>query len=59
MPHQPGGMPTGLYVDPTSGLALPNGTALAPVGRRVGAYFLSIALAIVTLGHDPQGVLRP
>jgi uncharacterized RDD family membrane protein YckC len=42
-------MPAGLYVDPGSGLALPNGTALAPIGRRVGAYFLAIVLAIVTL----------
>jgi uncharacterized RDD family membrane protein YckC len=50
MPQQPGGMPPGLYLDRASGLALPNGTALAPVGRRVGAYFLSIVLAIVTLG---------
>jgi uncharacterized RDD family membrane protein YckC len=50
MPQQPGGVPPGLYVDPANGLALPNGTALAPVGRRVGAYFLSIVLVIVTLG---------
>jgi uncharacterized RDD family membrane protein YckC len=33
-----------------SGLALPNGVQLASVGRRIGAYFLSIVLAIVTLG---------
>jgi uncharacterized RDD family membrane protein YckC len=50
MPQQPGGMPAGLYLDPASRVALPNGTVLAPIGRRVGAYFLSIALAIVTLG---------
>lgn len=31
-------------------LGLPEGVVLAPVGRRVGAYFLSILLAIVTLG---------
>jgi uncharacterized RDD family membrane protein YckC len=30
-------------------LALPNGTELASVGRRIGAYFLAIPLAIVTL----------
>lgn len=29
---------------------LPPGVTLAPVGRRIGAYFLSILLAIVTLG---------
>jgi uncharacterized RDD family membrane protein YckC len=39
-----------MYVDPDSGLTLPQGVVLAPVGRRVGAYFLSIVLAIVTLG---------
>lgn len=42
--------PPGMYGDATSGLALPNGTQLAPVGRRVGAWFLSILLVIVTLG---------
>lgn len=42
--------PAGMYVDAASGLALPNGTQLAPVGRRIGAWFLSIVLAIVTLG---------
>lgn len=41
--------PPGMYFDPVSGLMLPNGTALASVGRRIGAYFLSIVLAIVTL----------
>lgn len=30
--------------------ALPQGVELAPVGRRIGAWFLSIPLAIVTLG---------
>lgn len=29
---------------------LPSGVSLAPVGRRIGAYFLSILLSIVTLG---------
>lgn len=29
---------------------LPPGVTLAPAGRRIGAYFLSIVLAIVTLG---------
>jgi uncharacterized RDD family membrane protein YckC len=39
-----------MYFDQVSGLTLPVGTVLAPVGRRIGAYFLSIVLAIVTLG---------
>ena len=42
--------PQGMYFDPASGLMLPNGTALAGVGRRIGAYFLAIPLFIVTLG---------
>ena len=40
----------GTYLDPASGLVLPQGTELASVGRRVGAYFLAIPLSIVTLG---------
>jgi uncharacterized RDD family membrane protein YckC len=40
----------GLYFDPLSGLNLPEGTQLASAGRRIGAYFLAIPLAIVTLG---------
>ena len=31
-------------------LGLPSGVELASVGRRIGAYFLAIPLAIVTLG---------
>lgn len=31
-------------------IELPSGVTLAPVGRRIGAYFLAIPLAIVTLG---------
>jgi uncharacterized RDD family membrane protein YckC len=46
----PGSIPPGMYVDPNSGLLLPNGTELASVGRRVGAFFLAIPLAIITLG---------
>lgn len=42
-------VPAGMYYDAASGLTLPNGTALASVGRRIGAYFLSIVLVIVTL----------
>jgi uncharacterized RDD family membrane protein YckC len=38
-----------MYYDQASGLNLPNGTTLASVGRRIGAYFLAIPLAIVTL----------
>ena len=45
----PGMAPPGMYYDQASGLTLPNGTTLAPVGRRIGAYFLAIPLAIVTL----------
>jgi uncharacterized RDD family membrane protein YckC len=40
----------GMYFDQASGLQLPEGTELASVGRRIGAYFLAIPLAIVTLG---------
>jgi len=39
-----------MYFDPASGLTLPQGVELATVGRRIGAYFLSIVLSIVTLG---------
>jgi uncharacterized RDD family membrane protein YckC len=43
-------VPPGLYFDPASGLNLPQGTQLASVGRRIGAFFLAIPLSIVTLG---------
>ena len=43
-------VPQGMYFDPLSDLLLPEGTQLASVGRRIGAYFLAIPLAIVTLG---------
>ena len=46
----PMAVPQGMWFDQASGLALPQGTELASVGRRIGAYFLSIPLAIVTLG---------
>ena len=39
-----------MYFDPASGLLLPNGVQLASIGRRIGAWFLAIPLAIVTLG---------
>jgi uncharacterized RDD family membrane protein YckC len=38
-----------LYYDQASGLSLPQGVQLASAGRRIGAYFLAIPLAIVTL----------
>jgi uncharacterized RDD family membrane protein YckC len=49
---QPGGqpVPAGMYLDQESGLMLPQGTALASSGRRIGAFFLAVPLAIVTLG---------
>ena len=43
-------LPPGMYLDRDSGLALPNGTALASSGRRIGAFFLAIPLSIITLG---------
>ena len=43
-------VPQGMYFDQMSGLLLPEGTELASVGRRIGAYFLSIPLVIITLG---------
>lgn len=48
---QPGAgvVPAGMYVDRESGLVLPEGTQLASVGRRIGAFFLAIPLSIVTL----------
>lgn len=46
----PGVAPPGMYSDPNTGVVLPNGTQLASVGRRIGAYFLGILLAVVTLG---------
>jgi uncharacterized RDD family membrane protein YckC len=44
-----GGAPAGYYFHQESGLTLPNGTELASRGRRIGSYFLSIPLVIVTL----------
>jgi uncharacterized RDD family membrane protein YckC len=38
-----------MYLDPVSGLTLPQGIGLASHGRRIGAYFLGILLIIVTL----------
>jgi hypothetical protein len=44
-----GAPPAGMYYDNVSGMNLPEGTELASHGRRIGAYFLAIPLAIVTL----------
>ena len=49
-PVYPLQVPSGMYPDPVSGLVLPKGTELASVSRRIGAYFLSFVLPIVTLG---------
>lgn len=43
-------VPPGFYHDQVSGLVLPEGTTLATVGRRIGAYFLGGLLSFVTLG---------
>lgn len=48
--QQPMVAPQGMYYEPNSGLMLPEGVQLASVGRRIGAYFLSLVLAVVTLG---------
>jgi uncharacterized RDD family membrane protein YckC len=50
MPPMAMPVPPGMYQDQLSGLILPNGTTLAPVGRRIGAFFLGWLLSIVTLG---------
>ncbi len=38
-----------MYPDPASGAFIPPGPTLATSGRRVGASFLAVPLAIVTL----------
>jgi len=48
-PGMPPQVPLGMYHDQVSGLVIPDGTTLAPVGRRIGAYFLAGLLSIVTL----------
>jgi uncharacterized RDD family membrane protein YckC len=42
-------VPEGFVFDPVSGLSFPAGVQLANPGRRIGAYFLSFVLFIVTL----------
>jgi uncharacterized RDD family membrane protein YckC len=49
-PAPMGSVPPGLRYDPASQLLIPDGTELASIGRRIGAFFLAIPLAIVTLG---------
>lgn len=49
-PAPMGSVPPGMYYDPASQLTLPQNLQLASAGRRIGAYFLAIPLAIVTLG---------
>jgi uncharacterized RDD family membrane protein YckC len=48
-PYPPQAAP-GMYFDHGSGLQLPEGVQLATNGRRIGAWFLAIPLAVVTLG---------
>jgi uncharacterized RDD family membrane protein YckC len=43
-------VPPGFYFDQLSGQVIPEGTQMASVGRRIGSWFLSIPLFIVTLG---------
>ncbi len=42
--------PAGMFLDQQSGLMLPQGTQRASRSPRIGAYFLAIPLAIITLG---------
>jgi uncharacterized RDD family membrane protein YckC len=48
-PQGPQYGPGNTVFDPGSGIYLPQGTQLASHGRRIGAWFLSILLVIVTL----------
>ncbi len=50
LPYGGQAMPSGMHLDQESGLVLPDGVQLASTGRRIGAYFLAIPLAIITLG---------
>jgi uncharacterized RDD family membrane protein YckC len=43
-------VPPGFYFDQLSGQVIPEGTQVATVGRRIGSWFLSILLFVVTLG---------
>jgi uncharacterized RDD family membrane protein YckC len=48
-----------MYYDAEHDLVLPEGVVLASVGRRIGAWFLSIVLALVTLviGYVAWGLI--
>jgi uncharacterized RDD family membrane protein YckC len=43
-------VPPGLFFDQVTGLTIPQGTQVASVGIRVGAFFLAPLLTLVTLG---------
>jgi len=43
-------VPPGMYLDPDSGVVLPEGVRLASVGRLIAAFCLAVALFAVTLG---------
>jgi uncharacterized RDD family membrane protein YckC len=43
-------VPQGMHIDQATGVLVPDGTEMASIGRRIGAYFLALPLAIVTLG---------
>jgi len=51
-PPAPGyqAVPAGMFFDQATGLTIPQGTQVASVGIRVGAFFLSGLLSLVTLG---------
>lgn len=49
LPPQPPQPPPGMYVDPESGLVLPQGVHLASRGQVARAWFLGLVLFIVTL----------
>lgn len=51
-PPMPGyqAAPGGLFLDPATGLTIPQGTQVASIGIRIGAFFLSFLLSLITLG---------
>lgn len=59
-PRPPGYVPPppGFYFDQMTGLTIPNGTAVAGVGRRIAAYFLALlGLMILGVGSVLLGTL--
>jgi uncharacterized RDD family membrane protein YckC len=46
-PGYPGAAQPALYVEPVTGLSIPQGTELAGAGNRVGSYFLSVLFALL------------